>query len=278
MNPYPSCQPQTGRTSGAAHYQQPNVAQYAGYDPAFYPYSNVHDIQSIDTRRRAIDALDDFLGDIKSRAIDRSTCFDVGRRLQSNSLPLPVASGNGYNTGYNYRSNSSGGFNTAPDAFSNSGYNVNGASGGTRGGSRVGANAHGPKTQHGYSLPLPNVRSEGDLQDIDRFLGQLQATIYESSNSAATAGVQQHGVHSQSVERFEFGNNHQSYNFPSNSSPNLNSNQGYSGSATLSSASGSIPGMTSSASALETPAPKPASVSSYSSRPLTRVESRSLEP
>jgi len=266
MNPYPNYQPQMGGPNGAAHYQ-PNGAQYAGYGSVSYPNNNVQDIQSMDTRRRAIEALNDFLGDIKRRAIDPSSYYDVGQRLQSNSLPLPVASGNGYNTGYNNQSNSYGGFNTASliDAFSNSGYNVSGATGGSGNGGNGGANVHGPMAQHGYSLPLPNARSKGDLQDIDRFLEQLQATVYETSNSAATAGVQQPGVHSQSVDGFSFGNNHQSYNRPSNSPPSMNSNQGYSSSGTLSSVSGSMPGMTSSASALDTPALTPASVSSYSS-------------
>jgi hypothetical protein len=265
MNPYPSYQPQMGGANGA-HYQ-PNGAQYAGYGSVSYPNNNVQDIQSMDTRRRAIEALNDFLGDIKRRAIDPSTYYDVGQRLQSNSLPLPVASGNGYNTGYNNQSNSSyGGFNTASliDAFSNSGYNVNGATGSGGAGGNGGANVHGPMAQHGYSLPLPNARSKGDLQDIDRFLEQLQATVYETSNSAATAGVQQPGVHSQSVDGFAFGNSHQSYNRPSNSPPSMNS-QGYSSSGTLSSVGGSMPGVTSSASALDTPALTPASVSSYSS-------------
>lgn len=269
MNPYPGYQPQMGGPNGAAHYQ-PNGAQYAGYGSVSYPNNNVQDIQSMDTRRRAIEALNDFLGDIKRRAIDPNSYYDVGQRLQSNSLPLPVASGNGYNTGYNNQSNSYGGFNTASliDAFSNSGYNVNGASGGSgggQGGGNGGASVHGPMAQHGYSLPLPNARSKGDLQDIDRFLEQLQATVYETSNSAATAGVQQPGVHSQAVDGFGFGNSHNAYNRPSNSPPSMNSNQGYSSSGTLSSVSGSMPGMTSSASALDTPALTPASVSSYSS-------------
>lgn len=260
MNPYANYQPQMG-ANGAGHYQQ-GGAQYAGYGSVSYPNNNTQDIQSMDTRRRAIEALNDFLGDIKRRAIDPSTYYDVGQRLQSNSLPLPVASGNGYNTGYNNQSSSYGGFNTASliDAFSNSGYNVSGATGGNGG-----ASVHGPMAQHGYALPLPNARSKNDLQDIDRFLEQLQATVYETSNSAATAGVQQPGVHSQSVDGFGFGNSHQNYSRPSNSPPSMNSNQGYSSSGTMSSVGGNVPGMTSSASAMDTPALTPASVSSYSS-------------
>jgi len=146
----------------------------------------------METRRRAIEALNDFLGDIKRRAINPSPYYNAGQSLQSNSLPLPVASGNGYNTGYINQSQSNyGGFNTSSsiDAFSNSGYNVSGATGGSGNGSNRGANVHGPMAQHDHSIPLPNARSKGDLQDIDRFLEQLQATVYENSNSASTAGV-----------------------------------------------------------------------------------------
>lgn len=77
----------------------------------------------MDTGRRAIEALDHFLGDTKRRAIHRSTHFDIGRGLQSNSLPFSVTSGNGYDTDYSNRSDPYGGFNTACfiDAFSNSG-------------------------------------------------------------------------------------------------------------------------------------------------------------
>lgn len=125
---------------------QPNGAQYNGYGSAFTPNDHVHNIQSMDTCRRAIEALDDFLAYIKRRAIDSSTYYDIGRELQSNTLPLPVASSNRYNTGYNNQSNSNGSLNTASvnHAFSNSGSNVNGASGGAGGGNKIGANALGP--------------------------------------------------------------------------------------------------------------------------------------
>lgn len=172
MNPYPSYEPHMGRTNDVTHYQQPNGARYAGLNSAFYPYNNVHDIQSTDTRRRAIDALDNFLDDIKRRASGPSAYYDCCRRLQSNPQPLPVAPGSGKTNGYNNRFSSYGDLGTASliDAFSDRGYNVNGGAGG---GNRSGANADGSMAQHGYHLPLPNARFKGDFQDIDRSFEQL---------------------------------------------------------------------------------------------------------
>ncbi|OQO03148.1 hypothetical protein B0A48_11403 [Cryoendolithus antarcticus] len=257
MNPYPTYQPSMANGGTAGHFQPHGNQQYAGYGAVSYPNNAMTDIQSMDTRRRAIEALNDFLGDIKRRAIDPTSYYDVGQRLQSNSLPLPVATGSGYNTGYNNQT-TYGGFNTASliDAFS----------GGGNGNSMGGGNTHGgPMLQHGYSLPLPNARSKNDLQDIDRFLEQLQATVYETSNSAAASGVQHPGVHSQFTGDFGFGNNNPAQFRSSHSPPNMQ----YGGSATagaaMSSVGNNMPGLTSSASALDTPALTPASVSSYSS-------------
>ena len=49
--------------------------------------------------------------------------------------------------------------------------------------------------QHQYALPLPNLRTKNDLMNIDQFLEQMQSTVYESSNAAAAAGIQQPGAH-----------------------------------------------------------------------------------
>jgi len=50
--------------------------------------------------------------------------------------------------------------------------------------------------QHQYALPpMPNLRTKNDLMNIDQFLEQMQSTVYESSNAAAAAGVQQPGAH-----------------------------------------------------------------------------------
>ncbi|KAK4636741.1 pH-response transcription factor [Fulvia fulva] len=266
-NPYPSYQPSipNGANSG---YQAAAGNQYAGYGSVSYPNSSaIADIQSMDTRRRAIEALNDFLGDIKRRAIDPHNYYDVGHRLgQGNSLPLPV--GGGYNTGYQSSGGYSGGgagFNTASllESFNSAG---------------MGGGGHGGVASQGYSLPLPNARTKNDLQDIDRFLEQLQATVYETSkvyengNAAAAAGIQQPGVHSHFAGDFSMGGNHSQYR-SSNSPPNF---QHHLSSGGMGSVSGSsMGGVTSSASALDTPALTPASVSSYTSSGHSPMSSHS---
>ncbi|KAF2172330.1 hypothetical protein M409DRAFT_17566 [Zasmidium cellare ATCC 36951] len=269
-NPYPSYQPAMTNGAGAGSYPGPGGAQYAGYGSVSYPNSSaLADIQSMDTRRRAIEALNDFLGDIKRRAIDPNNYYDVGHRLQGNSLPLPV--GTGYNTGYNNSGYSSSNFNTASllDSFNH-------------GGGMGGGGGHSSVATQGYSLPLPNARTKNDLQDIDRFLEQLQATVYETSkvyengSSAAAAGVQQPGVHAHFTGDFGMGNNQNQYR-SSNSPPNFQNHLGNSGLGSVSgmSNSSSMQGVTSSSSALDTPALTPASVSSYTSSGHSPMSSHS---
>lgn len=256
--------------AGAGSYSGPAGAQYAGYGSVSYPNSSaLADIQSMDTRRRAIEALNDFLGDIKRRAIDPTNYYDVGHRLQGNSLPLPV--GTGYNTGYNNSGYSSSNFNTASllDSFNH-------------GGGMGGGGGHSNVATQGYSLPLPNARTKNDLQDIDRFLEQLQATVYETSkvyengSSAAAAGVQQPGVHAHFAGDFGMGNT-QYTNRSSNSPPNFQHHLGNSGLGSVGGMSNnsSMQGVSSSSSALDTPALTPASVSSYTSSGHSPMSSHS---
>lgn len=212
------------------------------------------DLQSMDTRRRAIEALNDFLGDIKRRAINPTSYYDVGHRLQGNSLPLPV--GNGYNTGYSSGAggNTYGGMSAASllDSFNSGDHMGGGGGGGGAGGMHV---AHG-----GYSLPLPNARTKNDLQDIDRFLEQLQATVYETSTQAAAAGVQQPGVHVSYTGDYGLSNQQRS----SNSPPGFNNYN--TGSASTFGAMSNSGNNMPNATAIDTPALTPASVaSSYTS-------------
>ncbi|QIW95519.1 hypothetical protein AMS68_001037 [Peltaster fructicola] len=248
-NNYPAYQ--SGMTTGPdSSYGHP-TSQYAAYGSVSYPSSSaVADIQSMDTRRRAIEALNDFLGDIKRRALNPSTYYDVGQRLQSNALPLPIATGNGYNMGYNggNTANTQSGFS---NSFSNSSLMdiFSGNAGGVQ----------GPMAQQGYSLPIPNARTKTDLQEIDRFLEQLQATVYESSNSAAASGIQQPGVHTTFTNDYPFGSSHQG-GFTSSHSPTTQHSSN-SGLGSMSSATG----LPVSSASIDTPALTPASVSSYSS-------------
>lgn len=248
-----------GMHNANGYPQAGSNGQYGNYGSVSYPNSSaMADIQSMDTRRRAIEALNDFLGDIKRRAINPNNYYDVGHRLGSgNSLPLPVPGGNGYNTGYNNQASGGGGggsfgnFSAGSllDSFSHGGDH------------HMGGGLQGLAAQTGYQLP--NARTKNDLQDIDRFLEQLQATVYETSNQAAAAGVQQPGIHAQYPSGdYGFGNSYQSR--PSNSPPNYqNTSQGASSFGAMTAAS--MPGITSSTSSMDTPALTPASVSSYSS-------------
>jgi hypothetical protein len=221
----------------------------------------------MDTRRRAIEALNDFLGDIKRRAIDPNSYYDVGHRLGGNSLPLPVSSG-GYNTGYNnsgYSASSGGG---GGNSYGTAASLLDSFNSGSMGG---GHGAQAGVASHHYSLPLPNARTKNDLQDIDRFLEQLQATVYETSNQAAAAGVQQPGIHTTFTGDFGIGNHHgqfRSSNSPSSFDTHLGSSGGMSSTAIAS-------GLASPASGIDTPAMTPASVSSYTSSGHSPMSSHS---
>ena len=68
---------------------------------------------------------------------------------------------------------------------------------------------HNPSTSFApqcYSLPLLNARTKNDLQNIDRFLEQLQSTVLGAAITAP-AGVQRPGVHTLHTGEYGFGNN-----------------------------------------------------------------------
>ncbi|WPG98499.1 Hypothetical protein R9X50_00129000 [Acrodontium crateriforme] len=270
-NHYPSYQPAMSSGQNGGGFAPVSNNQYAGYGSVSYPNHQAGaDLQSLDTRRRAIEALNDFLGDIKRRAINPSTYYDVGHRLQGNALPPPIGSGTGYNLGYNSSGNNNsgsgnyGGMSTASllESFNH----AHDMSSGLQGG--------GVAT-HAYSLPMPNARTKNDLQDIDRFLEQLQATVYETSNNAAASGVQQAGVHSQFTGEYGFGNNgnsntNRSSNSPTSYSQSYNSNNSSFGA--IDTGSNNMPTST---SALDTPALTPSSISSYASSGHSPMSSHS---
>ncbi|KAF2486564.1 hypothetical protein BDY17DRAFT_245803 [Neohortaea acidophila] len=255
-NPYSTYQSALGANAhNPGHFHQHTApAQYAGYGSVSYPTTtSSHDIQSLDTRRRAIEALNDFLGDIKRRAIDPQSYYDVGQRLQANALPLPV--GNGYNTGYNNTSyNNYSNVTSLLESFNNNNNNHTTTHMGGHGG-----DMHAGVATQNYSLPLPNARTKNDLQDIDRFLEELQTTVYENSSAAAAAGVVQPGVHAMhTAGGYGFNNNQQNHYRSSQSPPNYR-NDGDSGLNAMSGVS------MSNANSIDTPVLTPASMSSYSS-------------
>jgi hypothetical protein len=178
----------------SASYDQPNGANYPGYSFRPYPVSNGQDIYDVNTRRHATQALDRFISGIKRRAVDQRPYYPLGQRLQSDSLPLPVSSGNKQNAGYNSQSNSYDSLHTtgAIGGFPSNDYIVDGLG---RGGSAF-ADIHGAMNRNSYPLPLSPTCDMGDLQDIGRFLDQLQATFYETSKLTPNADIQPSGLHS----------------------------------------------------------------------------------
>ncbi|KAH7135862.1 transcription factor PacC [Dendryphion nanum] len=160
--------PGYGHPPGAPSGFYGGPPQNSAYGPVYYAVNNAQMANTNDyevRKRAAYDALNEFFGDAKRRAIDPSTYYDVGQRLMGlQGLQLPVIGG--------YQ---------------------NGMSDYGHGGTMVAQAAHPP--MHPYSLPLPNLRTKSDLLNIDQFLEQLQSTVYENPNHAAAAGVQQPGAH-----------------------------------------------------------------------------------
>lgn len=145
--------------------------QNSAYGPVYYAVNQTQQLNNdYEIRKRAAyDALNEFFGDAKRRAIDPTTYYDVGQRLMGlQGVQLPVLGGGG-------------------------GYQSGGMSEYGHGGTMVAQATHPP--MHPYSLPLPNLRTKSDLLNIDQFLEQLQSTVYENPNQAAAAGVHQPGAH-----------------------------------------------------------------------------------
>lgn len=143
--------------------------QNSAYGPVYYAVNQTQQLNNdYEIRKRAAyDALNEFFGDAKRRAIDPTTYYDVGQRLMGlQGVQLPVLGGAGYQGA----------------GMSEYGH----------GGTMV-AQAQHPPMHHPYSLPLPNLRTKSDLLNIDQFLEQLQNTVYENPNQAAAAGAQHPG-------------------------------------------------------------------------------------
>ncbi|KAI1374550.1 hypothetical protein F4677DRAFT_425408 [Hypoxylon crocopeplum] len=145
---------------GGPMYYQPmgGRGDHMGYQASANEYDN---------RKRTYDVLNEFFGDAKRRQLDPNSYAQVGQRLMPLHGVLPIHSGS---LGAEYL--------PSPAVMA-----VDGPAG------------HGPYQQH-YSLPpMPNVRTKSDLIQIDQMLEQMQSTVYESSNTAAAAGVHQPGSH-----------------------------------------------------------------------------------
>ncbi|KAI9877066.1 MAG: hypothetical protein M1830_004894 [Pleopsidium flavum] len=161
--------------NGTGYYaptQQPNTSSYG---PVYYAINShggdMSHHTSFESRKRDYDALNDFFGDAKRRQFNPASYADVGDRLMAfQGLQLPMIHG-GVMPDYQ----------PAPAMVSGGGHGVG---------------LHGPMPQQQYALPpMPNLRTKNDLLNIDQFLEQMQATVYENPNTAAAAGVAHPGAH-----------------------------------------------------------------------------------
>jgi hypothetical protein len=182
---HPSSASQYGAPQQHTHNGYYTPQQPSSYGPVYYPVSHGGDLgqhAAYDNRKRGVDALNDFFGDAKRRQIDPNSYAQVGQRLmQLQGIPIHGGGLSEY-------------VSAGPAMISVEGHGGNG----------------GSMPQHQYALPpMPNLRTKNDLMNIDQFLEQMQSTVYESSNAAAAAGVQQPGAHY----------THQAVNFRQSHSP-----------------------------------------------------------
>jgi hypothetical protein len=160
------------------HHAAPNgyyaPQQPSSYAPVYYGVNHGADMgqhAAYETRKRGLDALNDFFGDAKRRQIDASSYQHISRSLMSlQGIPIGGGGLQEYMT-------------AGPSLVSVDGH---------------GGHHSAPMPQHQYALPLPNLRTKNDLMNIDQFLEQMQNTVYETqsnSNATAAAGIHQPGLH-----------------------------------------------------------------------------------
>ncbi|KAF1829640.1 pH-response transcription factor pacC/RIM101 [Decorospora gaudefroyi] len=219
--------------------------QNSAYGPVYYAVNQQQQLTNdYEIRKRAAyDALNEFFGDAKRRAIDPSTYYDVGQRLMGlQGVQLPVLGG-GYQGG------------AMPEY-------------GGHGGPMV-AQAQHPPMHHPYSLPLPNLRTKSDLLNIDQFLEQLQSTVYENPNQAAAAGVAHPGHHVYAGTAYR----------SSNSPPGLSSSHSQSSHATaIGSTSAETPALTPASSVLSYGSQHSPSTANTGLSPTARTSMTSMYP
>ena len=155
-----------GAHNGYYAPQQQN--SYGG--PVYYGVSHSGDMgrqAAYDSKKRGYEALNDFFGDVKRRQFDPNSSAQVGQRLMA-LHGIPIHNG------------------TLLDNIPSSSMVAVGG--------RGQASSPGMHQPH-YALPIPNLRTKNDLISMDNFLDQMSATVYESSTSAAAAGVQLPSTH-----------------------------------------------------------------------------------
>ncbi|KAK2757099.1 hypothetical protein FQN54_005068 [Arachnomyces sp. PD_36] len=159
---------------GPQYYQhpQPNPQSNQSYGNVYYTYDGNHHAAasaSYDARKRR-EILQDFVGMIKREEIDPTSYAAVSQRLVGlHGIQLPLA---------------------ASDPIPE--YHHAPAMVGVGGGGGYQPSSMPPQM---YQLPPMNLRTKADLMNIDRFLEQMQSTVYEGNEEAAAAGVGQPGAH-----------------------------------------------------------------------------------
>ena len=125
---------------------------------------------SYSDRKRGTEAVDTLFGSIKRHEFDPHSYTEIANRLVPfHGVQLPLLSAGASMSDYQ----------AGPATMS----------------------AHGPSTMyhpsasHGYTLPMPQLRTKQDLVDADQYLAQMVATAYENGAQAGAAGLIQTGAH-----------------------------------------------------------------------------------
>lgn len=169
----PGAAPQYNHAPNA--YYQPQPPQHASdYGTVYYGVNGGNEAghqMNYASQKRGYDALNDLFGDLKRRQIDPSNYAAFGQRLfDLQALQLPVL-----------QSNPVPEYQQMPAMA-------------TAGGG--GSEGYHPSSMPAYSLPpMGNVRTKGDLMNLDQLLETMQATIYENPNHVAAAGIAQPGAY-----------------------------------------------------------------------------------
>lgn len=160
-NPAAFGQPQP---SHASYYSHPPANAYGA--PVGYYQQPIHNPRAEPLgygggydRRRGYDDLNEFFGHAKRRSLDPQNYSQVGRSLMPLHGALSVHTGGIGGAQY---------MTAAPPAL-------------------PAISSHtAPQSamdQHYYLPPMPNLRTKGDLEQIDQILEQMQSTVYENSGS-----------------------------------------------------------------------------------------------
>lgn len=153
----------------AQHQPQSNQS----YGNVYYTLSHGNDgnrqSASLETQKRDREIFEDFVGVMKRQQFDPTSYPAVSQRLMGlHGLQLPLAT-----------SDSIPEYHHAPAMVGVGG---------------PGGYQTASMPPQMYQLPPVNLRTKADLMNIDRFLEQMQSTVYEGNEEAA-AGVGQPGAH-----------------------------------------------------------------------------------